>query len=170
MDGHTWGQIALGALTLLAGLYSSWDKWRIRRKVKSDEDKRADQLLEAQRIAAEALANYQKLISERLEQKIESVHSDLRENTQITAQAVEVSAKALSEANNFNAKFQVLAEADAERVLTGRLSELIVINKDDAAKEKTLHDVQKVSHDTNVHVKAVEQKVDEIVQLNRREG
>lgn len=165
MDGHTWGQIALGALTLLAGLYSSWDKWRIRRRVKTDEDKRADQLLEAQRIAAEALANYQKLISERLEQKIESVHSDLRENTQITAQAVEVSAKALSEANNFNAKFQVLAEADAERVLTGRLSELIIIDKD-----KTLHDVQKVSHDTNVHVKAVEQKVDEIVQLNRREG
>lgn len=171
MDAHTWGQIILGLITLTSGIWSSLEKRRFQRQVKANTDHQAAMILKsqqaterAQKIAADTLAELQRVTTERLERKIEEVHSDLRQNTQITEQVAEVNVQALSAANNFNAKWQILAEADAEKLLSGRLAEITI-----GSEEKTLKDIHRIDTDTNRRVRNVEEKVQEI-SLGQKDG
>lgn len=159
MEAHV-GQFIIIVIQIVSAVWSEVRKGLSEKRINQKTEKTAEELRQEQDKKAEEVALMQRLIAEEMKRNIEELRDLLQHNTSLTEKAVEVSTQAHKEANNFNQKWQVLAEADAERVLAGRLAELIGAGES-AKGTVLLQDIRDLDKDTNVRLKNVEKTVNE---------
>lgn len=93
VDGDVLGKIVLGVITVVASIYSSWDKRRVRDQIQADAERRSKERQEAQVIVAESLAKLTAITQYTISKKIDEVHACLERNTVITEQVRDIGEK-----------------------------------------------------------------------------